>query len=772
MNYTEEQRRIIAHGEGHARVSAVAGSGKTTTMIGRIGHLLERGIPADKILVLMFNKSAREAFAQGMAARLGALSRPLPEVRTFHALGLRLVESFTRRGALPAHRLESDDRSLERLARQVVTEALKEEEEGWPAQEEIEEFLTFLDQVKGTVREPAQVLAGLGLSSRYRYFPRAYELFEQARRNLGLRFYGDLIHEPLLAMEGDPALAAWVGDRVDHIIVDEYQDINEAQQLLLKIVAGQRARVMVVGDVDQCIYEWRGAKPEYITGRFQRDFPEPSDYLLSHTFRYGHALSLTANQLIAHNRRRHDTLCISHPTTPSTRITLVPEPGPFLGKKGGTSPHPLPRVLEEWRQGGRSLGEAAVLVRLFAQAVPVELALLEAGIPYRLLGNAPVFECPEIVALLGYLQLAAGLAIGGEDRAARIATLKAMLSQPHLGLKREELERLAVAIAETPQAAPRFFEQWSEREISPFLRRRLAETASAWRRILQLAPGTAAASLLRKIVDILELYEFYQSFSVRAATAENRIKTCQALIAFASSEPLGASELLAKLEELRKEGEEAEGQERLLITSVHRAKGLEWPLVLLPGLEEGAFPFYGPGESDGGQFEDERRLFYVAITRAIESLVLFHPGDARLFRHLAAGGCRYPGPPHAASRFLYECNAGVAKRLGGMLDQPSLPEPTIAGGEDPEILRRYLGAVGVDIAVTSGGRDGENVEKPQDLIHKVDQLAGGMKVWHDRFGEGRVLEILDRKQGRIKVHFDEHGPTILLVAYARLRAMD
>jgi DNA helicase II / ATP-dependent DNA helicase PcrA len=161
--------------------------------------------------------------------------------------------------------------------------------EGWPSGEEVEEFLTFLDRVKGTVLGAEAVLAGLRLPARYGYFIRAFELFEKIRYQQKIRFYADLIHEPLLAMRADPALAAWVADRVEHIIVDEYQDINEAQQQLLKILAGKRAKVMVVGDVDQCIYEWRGAQPEYITSRFQQDFPGPANYLLSFTFRYGHA---------------------------------------------------------------------------------------------------------------------------------------------------------------------------------------------------------------------------------------------------------------------------------------------------------------------------------------------------------------------------------------------------------------------------------------------------------------------------------------------------
>ena len=335
----------------------------------------------------------------------------------------------------------------------------------------------------------------------------------------------------------------------------------------------------------------------------------------------------------------------------------------------------------------------------------------------------------------------------------------------------------------------------------------------------------SAGKLLAKIVDILGLYEFYQSFAATAAAAGNRIKTCQALIAFASTEGLGAAGLLARLDQLRQEGEGEQTAERLLITSVHRAKGLEWPLVILPGLEEGSFPFHGEDEGRIKQFEDERRLFYVAMTRAIESLVLLHPADSRLGEHLAAGGCSYPGPPHRASRFLYESNAAVSARLGAALEAPQA-DCRVDGGEDAALARRYVQAMGVAVEVFAsddgdeekggrggkrgrGGRgtakgrggtrsegeaygergseitgssDGDGAEDGQvkpggggrqgpgaGRVLKAEEMNVGMEVWHESFGWGTVLQVLDHRQGRVKVDFAEHGSAILLASYARLR---
>jgi DNA helicase-2/ATP-dependent DNA helicase PcrA len=765
MNLTEEQLRIINHAGGHARVSAVAGSGKTTTMVARVGQLLRQGLSADQIMVLMFNKSARDSFAETMQEQLASAVRQLPEVRTFHSLGLRLVNSFTRRGALPAYTLVTEEFVQEKLARQVANEVYRQEQDndGWLAGDAIEEFLTFIDRVKSTVTDAAELFKKLDLSIRYSYFVKAYELFEKIRRERKIRFYADLIHEPLMAMLADDELAAWVTDRVEHIIVDEYQDINEAQQQLLKILAGSRAKVMVVGDVDQCIYEWRGAKPEYITTRFQIDFPQPDNYQLSFTFRYGHQLSLAANHLISGNRKRDQKLCISHRTTEKTVITCLEE-----HKK-----HPALAVLSAWREQGRSLREAVVLVRLFAQSVPVELALLEAGIPYRLEGNAQVFDCAEVLSLTGYLKLVVGsMADEGQEKREKMFT--AMLSQPHLGIKREDMLLLVRSIAENPDSAVTVLRNWNGSDLPPFIRKRVEETADNWAWLAACSSSGRADVLLKQIVERLKLYDFYHNFSARSATAENRVKTCQAFIDFAAAQKLSVRQLLARIREFQRAGD-TPAAETLLLTSVHRAKGLEWPLVILPGLEEGAFPFYRERDSGADDLEDERRLFYVAMTRALEQVVCIHPADAELKRCVANCCGKIPHQMVRASRFLYEANPGLSVCLGELLVTGDLHRTITA--DDTLIARQYCQAVGVNVRLVEGKKakkeekEEKTDENPGGKILEIHEIAEGLRVWHQAFGAGTVLEVKDRKQGRLTVLFDEQGETILLAAYAKLRSL-
>ncbi len=756
MNLTKEQLTIVHHSGGHARVSAVAGSGKTTTMVARVGHLLSQGSTADQLMVLMFNRSARKAFADSMQKKLASLNSALPEVRTFHSLGLRLVESFTRRGILPKFTLVTEDYVQEKLARQVATQVYREQDnEGWLSRDQVEEFLGFIDHVKSSITSADKVFETLDMPSRYSYFVDSYTLFERVRKEQKIRFFADLIHEPLMAMLQDSELAAWVGNRVEHIIVDEYQDINEAQQQLLKIVAGKRAKVMVVGDVDQCIYEWRGAQPEYITTRFGQDFPQPQNYLLSYTFRYGHRLSLAANHLIGNNVQRDRKLCVSHSITPETTIS-------FLEEKNG---HSLITLLSQWQDEGRTLGEAAVLVRLFAQAVPVELALLEAGIPYRLEGNAQVFDCLEVLALTGYLKLALGI-LSNDEPETRKASVVAMLSQPHLGIKREQLELLADEICATPDSGSDLILARGQQDLPEFLRKRFKETAVNWRWLETNGVQGKVDLFLKNFVERIGLYDFYHKMSVRSATAENRVKTCQAFIDFTARQNLSALDLLEKIERLRETGIDPT-QDSLLITSIHRAKGLEWPLVILPGLEDGSFPFFQMFGGGDENLEDERRLFYVAMTRAIEHLCISHPQDARLKRNIKKGGSGAPEDDFLASRFLFEANFGLSTQLGEMVHQETETAEIVVEAHDLSVARDYCKAVGLDLSLRE--KSGKKQRQPQARILTIEEIAEGLEVWHKVFGSGIVKAVKDRKQGRIEVCFEEHGDMILLAGYARLQ---
>ena len=752
MQLTREQQQIINHSGGHVRVSAVAGSGKTTTMVSRVQHLLAQGVAPEKLLILMFNRSARDSFAEKLEKIPGSpQQKQIPEVRTFHSLGLRLIESFSRKGYLPHRTLQTEEFRMEKLAKETVRLIIDQGEgnEEWLSKENIENFLTFIELVKSDTKPVGKVFSDLNIEDRFDYFIHGFKLFERQRKAANIRFYSDLIYEPVMAMLNNEEITKWVGDRVDHIIVDEYQDINEVQQQLLRFIAGQRGSVMVVGDVDQCIYEWRGAKPEYINSRFAHDFPKSTDYTLSYTFRYGHRLSLAANHLISNNRLRDRKMCLSFAATPDSEIRCLEE----------GSHHPILPILAEWKQEGHRLTECAVLVRLYAMTVPIELVLLEQGIPYTIEGHESVFECREIMALRGFLKLCEG-SLGLGD----LQTIEAMLGNPHLGVQRDKISEIARLIARAPSSSPGHITSAIGRNTPYFLQEQLQERAEAWGEIIKLPSTRKAHEILQRIIETTDLFSFFYRISTRRATAVNRVKTCVAFLHFAKRMDMQIPAFLRKVDELQEAGS-TPATEKLLITSIHRAKGLEWPLVIVPGLEEGIFPLLEDKQSPFDNLEDERRLFYVAMTRAINRVVFTHPHDAVFSRQKEAGKTVFVAQPDRdpppASRFLYESNLRVSELLGEAIYAEDRTISTRLKPKNPSIANSYLKKIASPVPLFE-------TASPLAGYYSINDLGEGVMVRSPFFGNGVVTRVLDRNAGKVRVLFDDHGEKVLVVEIAKL----
>lgn len=731
---THEQRAVVEHESGHARVAAVAGAGKTTTMVARVLHLLARGTPPERILVLMFNRSAREDFQ----ARLAAMASPgqaLPDVRTFHSLGHRLTRSLTRWGALSPRQLLTADWQVERLLRQATLLALAEDPDARETAleaERLEALANFCALVKAEMVAPAALYARLDFGEATEHFPVTFAYAERLLADQGLMGFADLLYRPLLALEGDARLHARVQGFLDQVIIDEYQDINVAQQRLLAVLAGRDAEVMAVGDANQCIYEWRGAHPETMLQRFTETFGEARDYPLSTTFRHGHALALAANHAIEANQRRPDQLCLAAPDNPATRLAV--------GQGAGT----LLETLAHWQSEGRRLDEAAVLVRSWALSVPLQLALLRAGVPFRLAREDRfVFRLPLVQALAGYLQLAldAGRLRDPEQ-------LQLLLSQPTSFVARERLAALAERLAET--------QHWPERHdavlagIKPFQRRTLKRR---WALLCEL-PRLAAWSpsrLLQHVVEAVEAEKVLKRAAARRDKGEEDVRLLDVLIEEAvqlGTDTAAFIELLRRPVENRADG--------MLITTVHGAKGLEWPLVLLAGTNEEDFPHYSRDNPLSAQrLEEERRLFYVAITRARERLVMVHDGGS-----------------HRPSRFIAETAWEDCLAVGACLaGSPDDGYATPLAVSSPDLVGRYLSAFGSALPVTAAAPEGIS-ERVAEGRMPGGNFRVGQRLRHAVFGEGKVgLVEGDPANPVIEVHFDHAGRRRLIASLAPIELL-
>ncbi|WP_110648599.1 ATP-dependent helicase [Salinicola peritrichatus] len=721
---TAEQQAVVHHPRGHARVAAVAGAGKTTTLVRRVLHLLENGENPKRILVLMFNRAARDDFRAKLQheAPEGAL---LPEVRTFHSIGHRLTQSLTRWGYLPSRQLLQADWQRERLLRQAVMQSLEgadsETREGALDAERLETFAQFCDLVKAEVAEPAALFERLDYAASERHFIDAFAVAESLLEASASMTYADLLYRPLRCLEANAEACRRVQGYLNHVIVDEYQDINEAQLRLLKLLAGEQAQVMAVGDANQCIYEWRGARPDAMLSRFDDLFGRASEYPLSYTFRHGHALALAANHAIRGNRQRWDRLCLAAPGNPATRLRL------------GIGATTLLDALGRWHAEGRRSDEACVLVRSWSLSVSVQLQLLRAGIPFRLAQEERfVFRLPLVQALAGYLQLARE-----PHRLQDPGHLMLLFSQPTTFVAQERVRRLVEELARTQRWPPK--EAAVLNGLKPGQRRHLKRR---WQLLCELPKlGTwPPAKLLEHVVDAIDAEKVLRRSASRREKADDDVRLLDVLIEQAgelANDPDAFIELLRNPVENRPDG--------VLISTVHGAKGLEWPLVVLWGLNEEDFPHYSRDNPlSPERLEEERRLYYVGITRARERLLLLHDGG-----------------DHRPSRFLDETAIEDCDRVGHALEADD--DGPVAVGE-PEMIDAYLSRIGRWLALTAAEK------APVRVASQGWQV--GERVRHASFGTGEIVVIEgDPANPVIEVRFEAAGRRRLIAARAPLERL-
>ena len=729
MKLTAEQQAVVHHREGHARVAAVAGAGKTTTMAARVLHLLGSGVSPKRMLVLMFNRSAKDDFQRRLASMAPA-GQPLPDVRTFHSLGHRLTQSLCRWGALAPRRLLSAEWQMERLLRQASLNVLAGQVDRRDAALEgdrLEALAHFCGLVKAEMLPAATLYERLNYEPDTDYFPTAFEEAERLLHAEGVMTYADLLYRPLQALEAEATLRKRVEGFLDHVIVDEYQDINTVQQRLLAVLAGPSANVMAVGDANQCIYEWRGARPDTMLENFTATFGKATDYPLSMTFRHGHALALTANHAIMANQRRPDQLCLAEAGNPDTRVTV------------GQGSRLLLDALMDWQAQGRALSDASLLVRSWALSVPFQLALLQAGIPFRLLREDRfVFRLPLVQALAGYLKLSRRPELLHDPE-----QLLLLLSQPTPFVARERLQRLAYQLATT--------QQWPERHepvlaaLKPLQRRTLKKR---WELLCELPKLNAwpPAKLLGHVVEAIDAEKTLKRAAARRDKGEEDVRLLDVLIEQAESvqDPDAFIELLERPVENQAGG--------VLVSTVHGAKGLEWPLVAVAGVNEEDFPHYSRDNPlNDERLEEERRLFYVAITRAKEQLLVLHDGGA-----------------HRPSRFIAESAWQDGMRVAACLANQQAPDTPLEV-QSPSLVARYLERVGrADIALAA----------PQVKESSAGYQAGshyypGQRLLHAVFGEGEVAAVEGNPSDPvIDVRFVQAGRRRLIARRAPIEVME
>lgn len=726
MNYSDEQLEIIQHQQGHAKIIAVAGSGKTTTMVGLILNKLSAGLPANKILAVMYNKSAQIDFEQKLMASADGI--PLPRVRTFHSLGLSIYQQLVKLGVVsapnwrPLNVIEQDQLSIKSLM--LATEGddqlqqeIKRNQADW-----IPPFNSYVEFIKSTLISPDKAYDQLKLPKQQRFFIKAFVCHEQLRTEQKRITYADMLYVPIRVFGRHSELISKFENHFDLALIDEYQDINETQYQLIKILAGQSADVVAVGDPDQTIYEFRGSTPDFIINRFDSDFPHSKILPLSKTYRYGIQSAIAANLLIGNNKQRIDQQTIPNIDN-HTSFEVI----------GDRSTQKV--VLDLIEQYKGPLNEIAVLCRVWSLSAPVELALLNKGIPYQLNGGKPVLQRNELKPLLFILELASQQSNRPEDEQRLI--WRHLMMTPHLKIKQPIIDTVATKIANssTPirelKTIANNYNGWEKKQLIGFSND-----------IVNAVRSTANADrLLRKYIMERDYFNALADNAPSKDDGSERVNNCRALINYFSARQLKPIEALEDIKV--KQAAKEVSDNGIVITSIHKSKGLEWPITVIANVTEKFFPNrVDETPPTINEIESERRLLYVAITRA-KKRVIIASSD--------------PENDYQASRFIAEMEH----------ENINLWEQHYRGSNDaPKEIRvlqknlrtatKIMTKLGLEqLVLTSKPSTHKQINK-SEKNHKSKPLVA-RKAFHSHFGQG---DILSEDNNYITIKFAKYGEKI------------
>jgi len=712
------QREAVSAPPGHYLVLAGAGSGKTRVLTHRIAWLNEvHGVPTHGILAVTFtNKAAGEMRARAdLQLRNG--SRGM-WIGTFHGLAHRLLRLHWQEAKLPEtfQVLDSDDQI--RLVKRVVQQ-LELDEARFPPRQ----IAWWINAQKDEGRRAEHLQPGDDIWTDT--LRRAYVLYQERCDRAGLVDFAELLLRAHELLRDNPALLAHYRHRFRELLIDEFQDTNAIQYAFVRVLAGDTGNVFVVGDDDQAIYGWRGAKVENVQ-RFLKDFPSARTIRLEQNYRSTANILNAANAVIAHNPGRIGKQLWTdsgdgEPIDLYAAYNEIDE-ARFVVER-----------IRQWVRDGGSLNDAAILYRSNAQSRAFEESLLAEQVPYRVYGGMRFFERAEIKDTLAYLRLIANR----DDDAA----FERAVNTPARGIgdrTMDEVRRLARTDALSLWQAARRLAAGTE------LAARARNALGGFLALVEaLAAETAELPLQDRIDHALVRSGLRDHYAAESrGQLDSRTDNLDELVSVASrfvrtddEDTEGMTDLVAFLAYAALEAGEGQaqaGEDGVQLMTLHSAKGLEFPLVFLAGLEEGLFPS-NKSLDESGRLEEERRLAYVGITRARQKLVLSFAEARRLH-----GQDMYGIP----SRFLREIPAPLLSEV-----RPRVQVSRPAASYGP---RRDLGHA--------------TVESPA--------LKLGQNVVHAKFGRGVVTDYEGSgAHARVQVSFDEEGSKWLVLAYANLQAV-
>ncbi|MET0620195.1 MAG: ATP-dependent helicase [Thermoanaerobaculia bacterium] len=607
----DEQREVVLAGGGPILVIAGAGSGKTRTLVYRVSRLIESGHDPSRLLLLTFtNKAAREMLRR-VETLLAVDTRRLAG-GTFHSVGNRLLRRFGARLGLTSNFTILDPEDARELMEAATSDRrIPTLERRFPKGDVLQDLYSY---TINTGRSFTEVLAEHAphFSELETDIVSVFQRYRERKRQGNAVDYDDLLLLWKKLLDEVPAAATELRSSFDHVLVDEYQDTNRLQGEIVDGMAKLKKNVTVVGDDAQAIYSFRGASFENILG-FPQRYPETQTFRLTRNYRSTPEILALANASIAHNEKQFpkELSASREPGALPAVVALpdIPDQARFVGQR-----------LLEWHDEGEKLSDLAVLYRAHYQALELQIELTRRGIPYEIRSGTRFFEQRHVKDVLAFLRIV----VNPKDE---LSWKRALKLFPRVG------ERSAAAVWEAIGARPDPLEAFRSLDAKSVDLGRGSETAlRPFRTLLSRLDSPALrstpAEAIRTVVE-----DVYKDFArAKFPNGNARLDDLEQFAQFAQT----YDSLPAFLEDVtlfnELSGEDVVAGEpdddRVVLSSIHQAKGLEWSRVIVMGLSEGRFPNYRSIATDEG-LEEERRLFYVAVTRAKNEVALVYPMLAR-----------------------------------------------------------------------------------------------------------------------------------------------
>jgi len=667
------QQRAVEAGEGPQLILAGAGSGKTRTIVHRIGHLISsRHIAPHRILAVTFTNKAAAELKHRLSMLIGDDGGGVVS-GTFHAISLRFLRRYAERLGFPRdfQVIDADDQKtlVKRLlkARNIDSERLHP---GY--------LLAWIEHCKhaGLTPEqaPEQMWNGIDLGG-------LYAEYQQALRNLERMDFSDLILNVVRLMQEAPDVAAALVSRFDYVLVDEYQDTNPAQHQWLTLLCRGHGNLTVVGDDDQSIYGWRGADVRHIL-EFEQVWPGAEVHRLEQNYRSHGAILKLANAVIRANPDRHEKELKPTRDTGERPLWRIchdeyDEARKILG------------CLEDRRRHGVPWADMAVLYRSNRQSLPLEQVLREQGIPYRIIGGVGFFERMEVKDALAYWAIL--------NRCGDHMHLLRICNTPKRGIGAKGQEQLAAQLSASGLRAADWLDTQVGGGVGPAAKLvELAGELQALRAHIEAMPDRGMGAILEAVGydQVLQAHG-----ELEAESRRENVRTLQQYIEMSLAEGLSPVEFMdraALLQSGEERGEEQgeDAEEGVSLMSLHRAKGLEFDTVVLAGVEEGLLPHQRALDEGEAGVAEERRLLYVGITRARNHLMLTSARVRRFF-----GDMTYPQP----SRFLRQIPPEVLSRDEGATMPSAVVTPVPPGLNLGAGVRHPTFGEGVILALEGAG---------------------------------------------------------------------